>query len=50
MLDSEWATDIGLVVGVILFVACCCGGTLVASCWYNHRRFRPREDSGESLV
>jgi hypothetical protein len=49
MLDSEWATDIGLVVGVILFVMCCCVGTLVGS-WYNHRRFRPREDSGESLV
>jgi len=50
MLDLETATDIALVVGTLSFVACCCLGTLIASCLYNQRRFRPREDSGESIV
>jgi len=49
MVYNELAVDIGLVIAVIVCVAICCSGTIVASCFY-HRRTRPREDSGESLV
>ena len=49
MVYSELAVDIGLVIAVIVIIAICCSGTIIASCFY-HRRSRPREDSGESLV
>jgi hypothetical protein len=50
MVYSEQAVDIGLAVGVVVFIFLCCVGTLVTTFFYNQRRFRPREDSGESLV
>jgi hypothetical protein len=46
---TEAGVELGLVIAVIVTVALCCTGTVVASCCY-HRRTRPREDSGESLV
>jgi hypothetical protein len=49
MAYSELAVDIGLVIAVIVVIVICCSGTIIASCFY-HRRSRPREDSGESLV
>ena len=50
MLDSEWATDIGIMVGTIVTIVFCCAGTLLSACYYSQRRTRPREDSDESLV
>ena len=50
MVYSEQAVDIGLAVGVIVFVILCCLGTIITTLFYNQRRFRPREYSGESLV
>jgi len=50
MVYSELVVDIGLVITVIVCVAICCSGTLIASFCYIQRRTRPREDSGESLV
>jgi len=50
MVYNELAVDIGLVIAVIVVIAICCGGTLIASFCYIQRRTRPREDSGESLV
>ena len=50
MAYSEIAVDIGLVIAVIVGVAICCSGTIIATFCYTHRRSRPREDSGESLV
>lgn len=49
MLDQEHGTDIALVISVIAIVTLCCSATLISSFCY-HRRTRPREDSGESLV
>ena len=48
MVYSEQAVDIGLAVGVIVFL--CCVGTIIITLFYNRRQWRPREDSGESLV
>jgi hypothetical protein len=50
MAYSEIAVDIGLVIAVIVVIAICCSGTIIASFCYIQRRTRPREDSGESLV
>lgn len=50
MVYSEQAVDIGLAIGVVVFVILCCIGTIITTLFYNQRRFRPREDSGESLV
>ena len=50
MVYSEQAVDIGLAVGVIVFVILCCVGTIIITLFYNRRQWRPREDSGESLV
>ena len=50
MLDSELATDIGLVIAVIVIVFVCCTGTAISAFCWSQRRTRPREDSGESLV
>ena len=50
MVYSEQAVDIGLAVGVIVFFILCCVGTIIITLFYNRRQWRPREDSGESLV
>ena len=50
MVYSEQAVDIGLAVGVIVFIILCCVGTIIITLFYNRRQWRPREDSGESLV
>jgi hypothetical protein len=50
MIYSEQAVDIGLAVGIVVFVILCCVGTIITSLYYNRRLYRPREDSGESLV
>jgi peptidoglycan biosynthesis protein MviN/MurJ (putative lipid II flippase) len=50
MIYSEQAVDIGLAVGVVVLVILCCLGTIITTLFYNRRQFRPREDSGESLV
>jgi len=50
MFYSEQAVDIGLAAGVVALIFICCAGTLITSYWSGYRRFRPREDSGESLV
>ena len=50
MIYSEQAVDIGLAIGVVVFILLCCVGTLISSYFHGYRRFRPREDSGESLV
>lgn len=50
MIYTEQAVDIGLAVGTVAFIALCCLGTILHSYFTNYRRFRPREDSGESLV
>jgi hypothetical protein len=50
MVYSEQAVDIGLAVGVVVFVILCCLGTIITSLFYNRRQYRQREDSGESLV
>ena len=50
MVYSEQSVDIGLAVGVIVFVILCCVGTIIITLFYNRRQWRPREDSGESLV
>lgn len=50
MIYSEQVVDIGLAVGVVVCIVLCCVGTIMTSLYYNRRQFRPREDSGESLV
>jgi peptidoglycan biosynthesis protein MviN/MurJ (putative lipid II flippase) len=50
MVYSEQAVDIGLAVGVVVLIILCCLGTIITTLFYNRRQFRPREDSGESLV
>jgi len=50
MVYSEQLVDIGLAVGVIVIILLCCVGTIITSLYYNRRQWRPREDSGESLV
>lgn len=50
MIYTEQAVDIGLAVGTVAFIGLCCLGTMLHSFFTNYRRFRPREDSGESLV
>ena len=50
MVYSEQAVDIGLAVGVVVLILLCCIGTIITTLFYNRRQFRPREDSGESLV
>ncbi len=50
MVYSEQLVDIGLAVGVVVFVIFCCVGTIITTLFYNRRQWRPREDSGESLV
>ena len=50
MVYNEQLLDIGLAVGVVVFVILCCVGTIITTLFYNRRQWRPREDSGESLV
>jgi len=50
MIYSEQAVDIGLAVGVVVLILLCCLGTIITTLFYNRRQWRPREDSGESLV
>lgn len=50
MVYSEQLVDIGLAVGVVVLILLCCVGTIITTLFYNRRQWRPREDSGESLV
>lgn len=50
MVYSEQAVDIVLAFGVVVIILLCCVGTIITTLFYNRRQFRPREDSGESLV